>query len=241
MLESGELADVVLVCAGDLEVQGHGVVLLSVPYLCAAIRELRHKRVDDSELMTVNLPDCEQEAVRSALRFTYSGESACPVFARGLVCVGRHASFFGVLPRQQGSPNQKECRAGIYDTPPTVKGALDLLRCAAKLQLVPLMRACSRTLEMMLAPECVAEVWEASHLYQLDRLKTKCLRFIIDNYGSRSSAPPLIMSPAPLYTQKDLSSRARPPPQPRCCTRGAHSRSLEGLARKDRCRSRLYL
>jgi hypothetical protein len=48
-------------------------VLLSVPYLCTAIRELRHKRIDDSEIMTVNLPDCEDEAVRSALRFTYSG------------------------------------------------------------------------------------------------------------------------------------------------------------------------
>jgi hypothetical protein len=73
MLESTELADVVLVCAGGAEVQGHGVVLLSVPYLCTAIRELRHKRIDDSEIMTVNLPDCEDEAVRSALRFTYSG------------------------------------------------------------------------------------------------------------------------------------------------------------------------
>jgi hypothetical protein len=63
-----------------------------------------------------------------------------------------------------------------------VKETLNLLRCAAKLQLVPLTRACSRSLEMMLAPECVAEVWEASHAFQLDRLKTKCLRFIIDNY-----------------------------------------------------------
>ena len=63
-----------------------------------------------------------------------------------------------------------------------MKETLNLVRCAAKLQLVPLTRACSRSLEMMLAPECVAEVWEASHAYQLDRLKTRCLRFIIDNY-----------------------------------------------------------
>lgn len=95
MLESGELADVVLVCAGDLEVQGHGVVLLSVPYLCAAIRELRHKRLDDSELMTVQLPDCEQAAVRSALRFTYSGNSR----VRGL---GSLVSSLGLRERGLG-------------------------------------------------------------------------------------------------------------------------------------------
>jgi hypothetical protein len=40
----------------------HAVVLLSVPYLCTAIRELRHKRMDDSELMTVQLTECHAGA-----------------------------------------------------------------------------------------------------------------------------------------------------------------------------------
>ena len=56
-----------------LYMQGHAVILLSVPYLCTAIRELRHKRIDDGELMTVELPDCEQDAIRASLRFAYSG------------------------------------------------------------------------------------------------------------------------------------------------------------------------
>ncbi len=38
------------------------MVLLSVPYLCTAIRELRHKRMDDSELMTVQLTECHAGA-----------------------------------------------------------------------------------------------------------------------------------------------------------------------------------
>ena len=72
-----ELADVILVGKDKLEVQGHAVVLLSVPFLCTAIRELRHKRMDDSDIMTVNLPDCEQDAIRAALAFAYSGEDTC--------------------------------------------------------------------------------------------------------------------------------------------------------------------
>mmetsp|Transcript_80705 Transcript_80705/g.130798 ORF Transcript_80705/g.130798 Transcript_80705/m.130798 type:complete len:902 (-) Transcript_80705:41-2746(-) len=143
MLGSGELADVVLVGEEGLEVQAHAVVLLSVPFLSTVIRELRHKRVDDSEIITVRLPLCEQDAIRSALRFVYSG---------------------------------------VFEAPESVQPTLELLQCAATLQLVPLARACARTLETMLSPECVAEVWEASHVHELDRLKTKCLRFVLDNY-----------------------------------------------------------
>jgi hypothetical protein len=73
MLESAELADVVLIGARGLQVKGHAVILLSVPYLCTAIRELRHKRMDDTEPMTVELPECEQDAIRCSLRFAYSG------------------------------------------------------------------------------------------------------------------------------------------------------------------------
>ena len=73
MLESAELADVVLIGARGLQVKGHAVILLSVPYLCTAIRELRHKRMDDTEPMTVELSDCEQDAIRTSLRFAYSG------------------------------------------------------------------------------------------------------------------------------------------------------------------------
>lgn len=143
MLESAELADVVLVTAEGIEVQAHAVVLLAVPYLSDAIRELRHKRLDDSELMTIAVPELRADAVRAALRFAYSG---------------------------------------TFEMPDEVHQTVHLLQCAAAFQMVPLIRACARTLERMLAPECVAEVWEASDVHDLDRLKTKCLRFIIDHY-----------------------------------------------------------
>jgi hypothetical protein len=59
-------------------VPGHAVVLLSVPFLCDAIREQRHKRIDDSEILTIPLPECTAEAVRAALRFAYSGVYEAP-------------------------------------------------------------------------------------------------------------------------------------------------------------------
>ena len=79
--------------------------------------------------------------------------------------------------------------------------------------MVPLVRACARTLEGMLGPECVAEVWEASHVHLLDRLKTKCLRFIIDNYGVVKRIPvELAVKRAPRTRKQTLQLFA-------CCLR----------------------
>ena len=125
-----------LVTAEGIEVQAHAVVLLAVPYLSDAIRELRHKRLDDSELMTIAVPELRADAVRAALRFAYSG---------------------------------------TFEMPDEVHQTVHLLQCAAAFQMVPLIRACARTLERMLAPECVAEVWEASEVVTIDMLGVKAL------------------------------------------------------------------
>eukprot|EP00293_Proteomonas_sulcata_P005610 CAMPEP_0184329886 /NCGR_PEP_ID=MMETSP1049-20130417/144386_1 /TAXON_ID=77928 /ORGANISM="Proteomonas sulcata, Strain CCMP704" /LENGTH=123 /DNA_ID=CAMNT_0026652277 /DNA_START=10 /DNA_END=381 /DNA_ORIENTATION=- len=65
-----------------------------------------------------------------------------------------------------------------------IRDCMELLHCAAYLQVQPLMRACGRRAEGLLSSEVVAEVWEAAHTLELDRLKSRCLRFIIENYDA---------------------------------------------------------
>mmetsp|Transcript_42394 Transcript_42394/g.99549 ORF Transcript_42394/g.99549 Transcript_42394/m.99549 type:complete len:916 (+) Transcript_42394:139-2886(+) len=71
---------------------------------------------------------------------------------------------------------------GAFNPGDDVSECLHLLQAAAVLDLQPLIRASARRAESLLTPATVATVWEVAYELDLERLKSKCLRFIIDNY-----------------------------------------------------------
>uniref|UniRef100_A0A7S4NPQ6 BTB domain-containing protein n=1 Tax=Guillardia theta TaxID=55529 RepID=A0A7S4NPQ6_GUITH len=85
--------------------------------------------------------------------------------------------------------------SGFFEEVDDVKECLALLRTSAQLQILPLTRKCARSLEDKLQPEYVAEVWEAADELELERLRARCLRYIIDHYDEcRPEKEPTVKS-----------------------------------------------